>query len=109
MASVPQELWSAGLRPEGSYAYAAVIHDYLYWIQDRSRKEADKIFLIAMEDSEVNRWERKILYNTVVLIGWVTWKKNSKLKAKGERRILRKFPDNHRISWDDWKARDDVF
>jgi hypothetical protein len=44
--------WSA-LRPDGEYAYAAVVHDYLYWTQSRSREEADQILKMAMEDSEV--------------------------------------------------------
>ena len=31
-ASIPRLFWSL-LRPDGLYAYAAIIHDYLYWEQ----------------------------------------------------------------------------
>src|SRR5947199_120869 len=53
LTSIPKIVWGFNLRPEGPYAYAAVVHDFLYWTQDRSRDEADKIFLIAMGDSKV--------------------------------------------------------
>lgn len=51
-ASIPRPFWSA-LRPDGEYAYAAVVHDYLYWTQTRSREEADDILKMAMEDFDV--------------------------------------------------------
>jgi len=46
-ASIPRIFWSA-LRPDGEHAYAAVVHDYLYWTQIRSREEADHILKMAM-------------------------------------------------------------
>ena len=33
LASIPRVFWSV-LRPDGEYAYAAVIHDYLYWVSN---------------------------------------------------------------------------
>ena len=36
LASVPSILWSK-YPPQGRYAIAAIIHDYLYWIQTRPR------------------------------------------------------------------------
>src|SRR5690606_541780 len=32
LASIPRMFWSA-LRPDADYAYAAIIHDFLYWQQ----------------------------------------------------------------------------
>ena len=42
-ASVPRLFWSL-LRPDGLYAYAAVVHDYLYWEQPIAKEKADNIF-----------------------------------------------------------------
>ena len=49
LASIPRVFWTA-LPPAGDYAYAAIIHDYLYWTQDRPREEADQILKFAMQD-----------------------------------------------------------
>jgi hypothetical protein len=109
LASVPQWAWSFGIRPEGSYAYAAIVHDYLYWMQDRSRDEADSIFLVAMEDSKVENGWRYLLYAAVRLAGQSPWDCNTELKSQGERRLLREFPTDFTISWNEWKRRPGVF
>src|SRR5262245_38142541 len=36
LASIPRIFWSA-LPRDGEYAYAAILHDYLYWTQVRDR------------------------------------------------------------------------
>lgn len=109
LASVPQWLWSSGTRPEGSYAYAAIIHDHLYWIQDRSREEADGIFLMAMEDSKVEKSLRDRIHSAIRLAGQSAWDSNAKLRGQGERRILKDFPKDFTISWSEWKRRPGVF
>lgn len=67
-ASIPRIFWSV-LRPDGEYAYAAVVHDYLYWTQTRSREEADHIFKMAMEDFEIGVSKADVIYNAVRLGG----------------------------------------
>jgi hypothetical protein len=109
LASIPQRVWSFGIRPEGPYAYAAVIHDFLYWTQDRSRDESDEIFLIAMTDSKVEESLRNRIYKAVRLAGGSAWKKNSELKRAGEKRLLREFPTDFTITWSEWKSRPNVF
>ena len=109
LTSIPQELWSFGVRPEGRYAYAAVIHDYLYWTQTRCREEADLIFLIAMKDSLVQTFLREKIHKTVRLLGKNAWNKNAALKKLVEKRILREFPKDPMISWGDWKKRSNFF
>ena len=47
LTSVPQVFWSM-LPRTGKYAYAAIIHDYLYWAQELTRLEADNTLLAAM-------------------------------------------------------------
>lgn len=108
LASVPRPFWAI-MRPEGRYAYAAVVHDYLYWMQDRSREEADKIFRFAMEDSKVDSTTLSSLYEAVDTLGRSAWDNNRKLKSNGERRLLKKFPTDFTTSWSEWKTKPDVF
>ncbi len=107
-ASIPRAFWSA-LRPDGEYAYAAVIHDYLYWTQTRSRDEADGIFKMAMEDFDVGAVTIETIYGAVRLGGKGAWNGNAEKKAQGEQRILKRFPQDPRTKWEDWKHRPGVF
>lgn len=106
--SIPRIYWSL-LRPEGSSVQAAVIHDYLYWTQSRPRSEADEIFKLAMQDLGVDPKIVSILYAAVRAGGQNAWSENAKLKAEGEKRILKVFPTDPEITWEDWKKRPDVF
>lgn len=107
-ASIPKVFWSL-LRPDGEYAHAAVIHDYLYWSQTTSKEVADSIFKLAMEDLNVAPATVATLYNAVKLLGDRAWQENAKLKNQGEKRILKRFPDDPTARWADWKTRPDVF
>lgn len=107
-ASIPRIFWSA-LRPDGEYAYAAVVHDYLYWTQVLPRDEADGIFKMAMEDFEVGTLTSGAIYTAVRAGGTVAWNGNAAKKAQGEKRILARFPQDPRTRWEDWKQRPGVF
>jgi hypothetical protein len=107
-ASIPRVFWSA-LRSDGEYAYAAVVHDYLYWIQSRPRDEADEILKLAMQDLKVGWLTVKAIFNAVHWFGGQAWDENKKLKESGESRILKSFPDDPAILWEEWKQRPDVF
>lgn len=108
LTSIPRVFWQV-LRPEGRYAYAAVVHDYLYWTQTRTREEADQIFRIALEDSKVDPVTIETVYQAVRRLGQSAWDNNARLKKSGERRILKRFPQDFTISWSDWKNQPDVF
>jgi caspase domain-containing protein/uncharacterized protein DUF1353 len=108
LASIPQLFWSA-LRPDGEYAYAAIIHDYLYWTQETSKEMADEIFQNAMIDFKIDSRVAATIYNAVRFGGASAWQKNAELKAKGEKRILKMSPDDPRITWSEWKAKPEVF
>lgn len=108
LASIPRIFFSA-LRPDGEYAYAAVVHDYLYWTQTRSRDEADDILKIAMEDFKVGTVTVGAIYTAVRVAGKTAWNGNAEKKAQGEQRILTRFPQDPRITWEDWKQRPEVF
>ncbi len=107
-ASIPRLFWPA-LPPDGEYAYAAVVHDYLYWSQTRSREEADDILKIAMEDFKVGTVKAGAIYAAVRVAGKAAWNGNAEKKAQGEKRILARFPQDPRITWEDWKQRPGVF
>ncbi|OZU14097.1 phage tail protein [Salmonella enterica subsp. enterica serovar Altendorf] len=68
LATVPRIFWTL-LPPDGKYAKAAIIHDYLYDNALRTKKEADLIFLDGMTVLGVPKWKRTIMYWAVRLFG----------------------------------------
>lgn len=74
-ASVPQFAWIM-IPPDGEYTAAAVVHDYLYSTQTRTRKQSDDIFLEAMEVLKVVFWKRILMYWAVRLFAWIAWNKH---------------------------------
>lgn len=76
-ASIPRPLWAIFPR-WGKYGNAAVIHDWMYWKQARSRQEADDIFLEGMEVLDVPNWKRNTIYYAVRWFGWLAWRENQR-------------------------------
>jgi len=93
LASIPQMLWSIGLRPEGQYSRAAIIHDYLYWSQQCTREQADRLLLIAMKESNVGTIQEDLIYAAVHTAGGTAWANNAKEKKAG---LLRTLPVDYR-------------
>lgn len=108
LASIPRMFWSL-LRPDGEYTYPAIIHDYLYWTQNISKEKSDLIFRLAMEDFNINSATSLIIYNAVSSGGSSAWKNNTDQRARGERRFLKRFPEDPRVTWAEWKKEIDVF
>jgi hypothetical protein len=108
LASIPRVFWSL-LRPDGEYTYPAIIHDYLYWTQNISREKADLVFRLAMEDFSINPVTALTIYNAVRLGGDSAWQSNADQKARGQKRILKRFPEDPRVTWAEWKQEPDVF
>lgn len=108
--SMPRTFWSI-IRPDGDYAYAAIMHDYLYWVQDRSREESDQILKLVMEDLNIDALKVTVIYNAVRLFGSQAWESNARLKASGEKRIVKMqmFPSDPRTRWEDFKNQSAVF
>jgi hypothetical protein len=102
LASIPQIFYSL-LPPDGPYTFPAIIHDYLYWSQTGSKSQADHILNFGMEDFKVDNLTRDTIYNAVHFAGQSAWNGNAKLKAKGEKRILARFPEDPTTLWVDWK------
>lgn len=107
-ASVPRAFWSL-LRPDGLYTYPAILHDYLYWTQEKPKSFADNVLKFGMEDFGVSKSIVTAIYQAVSLFGQSAWDENTRRKAAGEQRILQKFPDDPRITWSAWKERTDAF
>ncbi|EDQ5930015.1 DUF1353 domain-containing protein [Salmonella enterica subsp. enterica] len=68
LATIPRIFWSV-MSPDGKYAKAAIIHDYLYDNALRTKYEADLIFLDGMTVLGVPKWKRTIMYWAVRLFG----------------------------------------
>lgn len=107
-ASIPRAFWSL-LRPDAQYTYPAIIHDYLYWDQSVSRREADNVFKAVMEDFKIKPVTIATIYSGVRMGGGFAWNENAKLKQNGEKRILKRAPENPTIRWADWKKDPTVF
>src|SRR6185436_15352173 len=75
-ASIPRLFWVI-LPKWGRYGNAAVLHDWLYWEQQRSRSQSDAVFLEGMVVLEVKTLTRQILYWAVRLFGSLAWYRNS--------------------------------
>jgi hypothetical protein len=91
-ASIPRPLWV--LLPRwGKYGNAAVIHDYCYWEQGRSRKEADMIFREAMEVLQVPAWKSSLIYYAVRLGGGPAWAGNARMKKNAKSKVVSIMPE----------------
>lgn len=108
LTSIPSAFY--GIMPrDGVYLSAAVVHDYLYWVQDRPRPTADEIFNVAMTQLKVPLVKRSVIVTAVSAFGEAAWKENARLRAGGEKRVLKRFPKHPRITWTEWKLEADVF
>ncbi len=91
-ASVPRPLW-VFLPRWGKYGNAAVIHDWCYWEQKRTRKESDDIFREAMEVLKVAGWQILLMYWAVRLGGGLAWAGNTRTRKKGKNRVTALMPE----------------
>ena len=89
LASVPRLFWTA-FPPCGKYTPAAVVHDYLYWVQSPicDRECADKVLLVAMEESNVDELSRTAIFSAVRAGGQSAWDKNAEDKRSGRIRFV---------------------
>jgi hypothetical protein len=106
LASIPRIFWSL-LPTDGSYTFAAIVHDYLYWTQPVPRDVADKVFLFGMDDLKVPSYISGQIYTAVRARGHIAWEQNQTLRSAGEKRLLREFPTDPTTTWAEWKARKD--
>jgi hypothetical protein len=61
LASIPPPI-DEFLHKNGAYNRAAVIHDWLYWIQPCTRKQSDMLLYRAMHESAVSSTRARLIY-----------------------------------------------
>ncbi len=86
-ASVPRIFWSVFPR-HGEYTRAAIVHDFLYWEQRCTRSQADELFDIIMQDSDVDSTTRLAIYAAVRVWGNSAWQANTEARQEGYVRII---------------------
>lgn len=103
-ASVPRPIW--WLFPRwAKYGNAAVVHDYCYWMQDISRKQADAVILEGMKDLGVGWITCMLIYWALRLFGWVAWRQNKRDKAAKHVRVIegQNWPASATITWKEFQ------
>jgi len=90
-ASIPRPFWVV-LPKWGKYGNAAVIHDWLYWEQGRSRANADAVLAEGMAVFGVSSLVRYTIYTAVRLFGGLAWYRNQEDQADGYQRVLQTLP-----------------
>ena len=61
LTSIPRLLWPL-FPPDGQYEEAAVLHDYLYSLEEIPRWLCDAVFRHVMQYTGVPMWKRILLY-----------------------------------------------
>ena len=107
LASVPRIFWSK-YPPIGRYAYAAVVHDYLYWVQTTTKDVADEIMMIAMRDAGTSEGTISDFKTALTLAGSGAWKSNCDARKAGDKRLLRVPPKDPLVSWASWRTKPNV-
>jgi hypothetical protein len=108
LSSIPALLWPV-LPPRNVYAIPTVLHSYLYWTQELPRSVADKVFVIAMRDADVDDKLIRLFASAIGAFGERAWQANAAAKKKGERRFLRVVPVESGMDWEHLKAMPDAF
>ena len=101
LASIPRPLWIILPKWDG-YGVGAVIHDYLYWSQHVSRRDADRWFYGAMTDQHVSWLHKRLIYGAVRLFGGMAWNGNARRRMGQHIQCLTasQFPDDPTKTWD---------
>lgn len=88
LASIPR-IFHSIIPVNGKHRLPAILHDYLYAIQDRERSEADALFLEAAEACGVRWTQRQAMYLAVRVGGWLPWNNNVKDKSEDLSKYLK--------------------
>lgn len=86
-ASIPRPFWAI-LPKWGKYGNAAVVHDWLYWSQRRTRAQSDQILFEGMGALSVPAWQRYLIYWAVRLFGIFAWLRNRWDREAGFERVI---------------------
>ena len=67
----------------------AVVHDFLFVVQDRTRAEADGIMREGMQDTGVGWYSRTLIALGLGLGSWLPWRRNARALARDRDGFLR--------------------
>lgn len=100
MASVPSVLESIVPR-WGPHGPAAVVHDFLYWEQRCTQRQADALMLRAMRQMGTGTDVISAVANALDYGGPSAWQSNSELRVDGFVRVIPEehFPGGGLTSW----------
>lgn len=87
LVSTPRAVWSL-IPPTGRYQRAAIIHDWLYWMQPCTRVQSDQIMVLAMEELGVDGVTRLAIYEALERFGDDAWLLNQEDRLRGLPRIV---------------------
>ena len=107
-ASIPSIFWTVMPRT-GRYGFPAIIHDWLYWDQPINKHAADRVFQMGLHEMSVSLLKRKIMTASVHMFGGNSWDNNSAEKTQGQGRVIKKYPNDPRTTWEEWKNQENVF
>jgi len=99
-ASVPRPLWAILPKWEG-YGVGAVIHDYLYWSQHTTRRDADQWLLHTMQELNVGWFHSRVIWGTVRVFGSIAWNGNARRRMNRDIQCLQdnEFPVDPTLTW----------
>jgi len=86
-ASIPR-LFQNILPGWGTYGRGAVIHDWLYWSQYKTRREADGVLFSAMMAGGTGWITRWTIYLVLRPFGFVAWHRNRIEREEGHSRQM---------------------
>lgn len=103
--SIPR-IFRPVLGSTGPYSQAAVVHDYLYWVQSCTRKQSDNLLAIAMRESGVGAVKHWAIYSGVRAGGTGAWDSDRTQRASG---LIRTVPAPYDTvaavgTWDEYRA-----
>jgi Protein of unknown function (DUF1353). len=103
--SIPK-IFRPVLGSTGPYSQAAVVHDYLYWVQSCTRKQSDNLLAIAMRESGVSAIKHWAIYSGVRAGGTSAWDND---RAERASKLIRTVPAPYDTvpatgTWDQYRA-----
>ncbi|MDX1438872.1 MAG: DUF1353 domain-containing protein [Rubricoccaceae bacterium] len=106
LVSTPRAVWTI-IPPTGRYQRAAIIHDWLYWMQPCTRAQSDRIMVLAMEELGVGATTRRLIYESLERFGEDAWITNQEARRDGLPRVVpdalqNDVPDD--VAWPDYRA-----
>ena len=105
-ASVPRLFWTL-LPPWGKYGPPAVVHDFLYWDQGCSREQADRIMMLAMQESGVGSFRMGLIHAALRIGGAFAWSSNRSAREEGTIREIPEglLPEKPNVTWEEYEKR----